>query len=108
MDVVSAVEAVSDLTRSTMLVVDRSSEGMSESLKGMDAVSEIASRVRVETSEMSDRFDTMRKDSEEVSKLGSENLGTIQALKSSLDGFARKLEGPETELRGIRVKSGAK
>jgi methyl-accepting chemotaxis protein len=107
-DVVSAVEAVSDLTRSTMLVVDRSSEGMSESLKGMDAVSEIASRVRVETSEMSDRFDTMRKDSEEVSKLGSENLGTIQALKSSLDGFARKLEGPETELRGIRVKSGAK
>ncbi len=89
-DVVSAVSAVADLTRSTEVAVDRCSEGMEETLKGMDAVSEIASRVRVETAEMSNRFDEMSKDSEQVRKLGGENLGTIQALKSSLEGFAKK------------------
>lgn len=89
-DVVSAVEAVADLTRSTETAVDRSCEGMRESLEGMDAVAEIASRVRVETSEMSTRFDDMRRDSDEVRKLGGENLGTIQALKASLEGFSRK------------------
>jgi methyl-accepting chemotaxis protein len=88
-DVVAAVEAVAELTRSTEIAVDRSCEGMAESLTGMDAVAEIASRVRAETSEMTASFDEMRGDSEEVSKLGSENLGTIQALKSSLDGFGR-------------------
>jgi hypothetical protein len=30
----------------------------------------------------------MRRDSADVSKLGAENLGTIQALRSSLDGQA--------------------
>jgi methyl-accepting chemotaxis protein len=88
-DVVAAVEAVAELTRSTEAVVDRSTEGMSESLGGMDAVAEIASRVRVETSEMSARFGEMRGESEEVIKLGSENLGTIQALRTSLEGFGR-------------------
>jgi methyl-accepting chemotaxis protein len=100
-EVVSAVEAVADLTRSTESAVDRSALGMSESLKGMDAVSEIASRVRVETSEMSNSFDEMRKDSEEVKTLGAENLGTIQGLKSSLDGFARDRGKP-----GARSKKG--
>jgi methyl-accepting chemotaxis protein len=89
-DVVSAVEAVADLTRSTDQVVGRSSEGMGESLEGMDAVAEIASRVRVETSEMSQSFVEMRRDSDEVKRLGGDNLGTIQALKSSLERFARK------------------
>lgn len=105
-DVVAAVEAVAELTRSTETVVDRSCEGMAESLKGMDAVAEIASRVRVETSEMSSRFDEMRGDSEEVSKLGSENLGTIQALKVSLEGFARgdSAEAPRASATGVAVK----
>jgi methyl-accepting chemotaxis protein len=104
-EVVSAVEAVADLTRSTEIAVDRSVEGMSESLKGMDAVSEIASRVRVETAEMSRSFDEMRMDSEEVMKLGAENLGTIQGLKSSLDGFARGERGKgRPASRGIAVK----
>jgi methyl-accepting chemotaxis protein len=107
-DVVSAVEAVSDLTRSTEVAVDRSCEGLSESLKGMEAVAVIASRVRGETSEMSNRFDEMHKDSEEVRKLGGENLGTIQALKSSLDGFANKGDEALPVGRGIRVKSTAK
>jgi len=89
-DVVSAVEAVADLTRSTEIAVDRSCEGMGDSLRGMDAVAEIASRVRVETSEMSMRFDEMHKDSDEVRKLGQDNLGTIQALKASLEAFSRK------------------
>jgi methyl-accepting chemotaxis protein len=93
-DVVAAVEAVAELTRSTESVVDRSSEGMTESLGGMDAVAEIASRVRVETSEMSARFGEMRGESEEVRKLGAENLGTIQALRTSLEGFGR---GARTE-----------
>jgi methyl-accepting chemotaxis protein len=110
-EVVSAVEAVADLTKSTEIAVDRSFEGMGESLKGMDAVAEIASRVRVETSEMSDSFDEMRKDSEDVRKLGEENLGTIQGLKSSLDGFARERgksgAGPSKGARGIAVKRGA-
>jgi methyl-accepting chemotaxis protein len=88
-DVISAVAAVADLTRSTETAVNRSGEGMAESLKGMDAVAEIAVRVRSETSEMSARFNEMRSDSDAVSKLGSENLGTIQALKSSLEGFGR-------------------
>ena len=104
-EVVSAVEAVADLTRSTEIAVDRSVEGMSESLKGMDAVSEIASRVRVETAEMSRSFDEMRMDSEEVMKLGAENLGTIQGLKSSLDAFARGERGKgRPASRGIAVK----
>jgi methyl-accepting chemotaxis protein len=88
-DVVSAVEAVADLTRSTRTAVDRSAEGMAESLRDMDAVAEIASRVRAETSEMSAGFDEMRGDSEEVNRLGSENLGTIQALRTSLEGLGR-------------------
>jgi methyl-accepting chemotaxis protein len=108
-DVVSAVEAVADLTRSTEVAVDRSYEGMSESLKGMDAVAEIASRVRVETSEMSRRFDEMRRDSDEVSKLGGENLGTIQGLKSSLEGFSSERGAPARPARvpssrGITIK----
>jgi methyl-accepting chemotaxis protein len=112
-EVVSAVEAVSDLTRSTEVAVDRASEGMDDSLKGMDVVAEIASRVRGETSEMSKRFDEIRKDSEEVRRLGGENLGTIQALKSSLNGFDRKqgarASSPRPSLsRGIRIKTGAK
>ena len=109
-DVVSAVEAVADLTRSTEVAVDRSCEGMSESLAGMDAVAEIASRVRTDSSEMSVRFDDMHRDSDDVRRLGDENLGTIQALKSSLDGFARKgVRGSAPdESRGIRIKSGAR
>jgi methyl-accepting chemotaxis protein len=107
-DVVSAVEAVADLTRRTEETVSRATVGMGESLAGMDAVAEIASRVRVETSEMSDRFDAMRKDSDDVRSLGSENLGTIQALKSSLDGFARKSSRNEKRTRGIRVKQAAR
>jgi methyl-accepting chemotaxis protein len=107
-DVVSAVEAVADLTRRTEETVSRATEGMGESLAGMDAVAEIASRVRVETSEMSERFDTMRKDSDDVRSLGSENLGTIQALKSSLDGFAKKGSGTDKKARGIRIKQPAK
>jgi methyl-accepting chemotaxis protein len=107
-EVVSAVEAVADLTRSTEIAVDRSAQGMSESLKGMDTVSEIASRVRVETSEMSNSFDEMRKDSEEVKTLGAENLGTIQGLKSSLEGFSRdRGKGgahPKKGVLGIAVK----
>jgi methyl-accepting chemotaxis protein len=102
-DVVSAVEAVADLTRSTEIAVDRSCQGMSESMKGMDAVAEIASRVRVETSEISQKFDEMHRDSDEVRKLGGENLSTIQALKSNLEGFSKK-----DAARGIRVKSGAR
>jgi methyl-accepting chemotaxis protein len=98
-DVVSAVEAVADLTRSTEEIVERASEGMTESLGGMDTVAEIASRVRVETSEMSERFDEMRKDSEEVKSLGGDNLGTIQALKSSLDSFSRNRGSGAPELR---------
>jgi methyl-accepting chemotaxis protein len=110
-DVVSAVEAVADLTRSTEIAVDRSCVGMGDSLRGMDAVAEIASRVRVETSEMSTRFDEMRKDSDDVRKLGQDNLGTIQALKASLEAFSRKNSGSPGELepvppaRGIRIKS---
>jgi methyl-accepting chemotaxis protein len=107
-EVVSAVEAVADLTRSTEIAVDRSVQGMSESLRGMDTVAEIASRVRVETSEMSNSFDEMRKDSEDVKKLGAENLGTIQGLKSSLDGFSRERgtagARPKRGSRGIAVK----
>jgi methyl-accepting chemotaxis protein len=108
-DVVSAVEAVADLTRSTETAVDRSCDGMDESRKGMGAVSEIASRVRAETAEMSTRFDDMRGDTDEVRRLGAENLGTIQALKSSLDGFSRKGSAPapiarEPSARGIQIK----
>jgi methyl-accepting chemotaxis protein len=107
-DVVTAVEAVADLTRKTEETVQRATEGMGESLAGMDAVAEIASRVRVETSEMSERFDLMAKDSDSVRALGGENLGTIQALKSSLDGFARKDAAKAPASRGIRVKRGAR
>jgi methyl-accepting chemotaxis protein len=106
-DVVSAVEAVADLTRSTDQVVDRSCEGMSESLEGMDAVAEIASRVRVETSEMSKSFVTMRKDSDEVKKLGGENLDTIQSLKSNLEHFSEQAVDaiPEAS-KDARVRQG--
>jgi methyl-accepting chemotaxis protein len=107
-DVVSAVEAVADLTRSTEVAVNRSSEGMSESLRGMDAVAQIASRVRVETGEMSTRFDEIRKDSDEVRKLGGENLGVLLAIKSRMDGFARGGEKKAPLSRGIRIKSDAK
>ena len=107
-EVVSAVDAVADLTRSTEKAAGRSAEGMIESLKGMDTVAEIASRVRVETSEMSNSFDEMRKDSEDVKTLGAENLGTIQGLKSSLEGFARDRGKPtaraNTGVLGIAVK----
>jgi methyl-accepting chemotaxis protein len=107
-DVVSAVEAVADLTRSTEVAVNRSSEGMGESLRGMDAVAKIASRVRDETAEMSTRFDEIRKDSDEVRKLGGENLGVLQAIKSRMDGFARGGEKTPPLSRGIRIKSDAK
>ncbi len=111
-DVVAAVETVAELTRSTESAVDRSCEGMDESFRGMDTVAEIASKVRVETSEISTRFDDMHKDSEQVRKLGGENLETIQALKSSLDGFALNDGNPDggtgSDHRGIRVKSGAR
>jgi methyl-accepting chemotaxis protein len=111
-DVVAAVEAVAELTRTTESAVDRSCEGMDESFRGMDAVAEIASKVRVETSEISTRFDGMHRDSEQVRKLGGENLETIQALRSSLDGFARKSGNPDdgtgSDHRGIRIKSGAR
>ena len=54
----------------------------------------------------------MHRDSEQVRKLGGENLETIQALRSSLDGFARKGQNPEggagSDHRGMRVKSGAR
>jgi len=93
-DVVAAVEVVAQLTRSTEAAVDRSGDGMDESLRGMDAVAEIASRVRVQSSEMSARFDDMREDAEEVRRLGGENLGTIQALRASLDGFASRGAAP--------------
>jgi methyl-accepting chemotaxis protein len=99
-DVVSAVEAVADLTRSTDQVVDRSCEGMSESLAGMDSVSEIASRVRVETSEMSKSFVAIREDSDEVKRLGGENLDTIQSLKSSLERFSDRASDAIPEASG--------
>jgi methyl-accepting chemotaxis protein len=103
-EVVQAVEAVAELTRSTELTVDRSCEGMRESLDNMDAVAEIASRVRVETAEMAERFDAMREDSEEVKRLGEDNLETIQGLKAGLEGSAR-LESDGSPSRGITVKS---
>jgi methyl-accepting chemotaxis protein len=106
-DVVEAVEAVADLTRTTEAAVIRSCEGMGESLAGMESVAEIASRVRTETSEMSNRFDAMRADSDKVSHLGSENLGILQAIHSSLEGFSRK-DAVATRSRGIRVKSPAR
>ena len=93
-DVVAAVETVADLTRTTEVAVDRSSEGMEESLQGMEAVAEIASRVRAETAEMSRRFEGIREDADEVRALGGDNLETIQGLKASLEGFSRKDAAP--------------
>lgn len=107
-DVVAAVEAVADLTRSTEVAVDRSTEGMAESQRGMLAVAAIAARVRGETSEMSARFDGMRADTDEVRRLGGDNLGTIQGLKSSLEGFSRTSSSRTTASRGIQIKSGAR
>ncbi len=88
-EVVSAVEAVSELARATRGAVDGSRERLDESLAGMEAVASIASRVRSDTAEMSARFDQMRRVSEDVRRLGDENLGTIQALRSSLEGFSQ-------------------
>jgi methyl-accepting chemotaxis protein len=111
-DVVSAVEAVAELTRVTEKAVERSSQGMAESLKGMDTVAEIASRVRTEAAEISERFNDMRSDSEEVRKLGAENLDTIQALKSNLEGFGQSYKEGERMHRssatGIVIKRGAR
>jgi len=107
-EVVSVVETIADLTTSTEAAVASSRQGLDESLRGMDSVAEIASRVRVETAEMSRGFDEMRQDSEAVRRLGGENLGTIQALKAGLDGFALKSEGSPARRaqpsRGISVK----
>jgi len=105
-DVVSAVETISALTRSAEESVSRSGQGLDESLKSMNSVAAIASRVRVETAEMSKGFDEMRRDSEAVRRLGGENLGTIQALRASLDGFARNggSSNPRPTSRGIRIK----
>jgi methyl-accepting chemotaxis protein len=113
-DVVSAVEAVADLTRSTEVAVERSCEGMEESLRGMEAVARIAARVRADTGEMSSGFDEMRRDSGEVSKLGAENLGSIQGLRSKLDHFSRDRQNAEGKSpgrgssRGIRIKRPAR
>ncbi|HOX32369.1 MAG TPA: methyl-accepting chemotaxis protein [Spirochaetales bacterium] len=98
-EVVASVEAVADLTRSTEAVVERSREGMGESLAGMDAVAEIASRVRTDTADMSARFDEMRRDSADVRRLGGENLGTIQALRGSLAAFAGPAGEPAAAAR---------
>jgi methyl-accepting chemotaxis protein len=105
-DVVSVVEAISELTQSAESAVTQSGQGVTESLQGMDAVAEIASRVRVEAAEMSKSFDEMRQDSDTVRKLGGENLGTIQALKKSLDGFSTKAGA--VAARGIKIKRPAR
>jgi len=88
-EIVIAVNTVSELTRSTETAVEGSQAGMSESLAGMDAVAEIASRVRTDTATMSESFDEMRHESDDVRRLGDQNLGTIQALRSSLAGFTK-------------------
>lgn len=54
----------------------------------MDEVAAIAARVRAETAEMSQGFGLIRGDSDEVRRLGGENLGTIRALRESLERFA--------------------
>jgi methyl-accepting chemotaxis protein len=101
-DVVASVETVADLTRRTEEAVSRSCEGMSESLAGMEAVAKVAESVRSETDEMSKRFDDMRHDSEDVRKLGGENLETIVALKAQLGSRG------EAGSRGIQVKVAAR
>jgi Methyl-accepting chemotaxis protein len=88
-EVTASVEAVADLTRSTEGAVERSCASMGETLTSMEVVAEVASHVRVEIGEMSTSFGVMRGDSEEVRRLGGENLGTIQALKKRLEGFGR-------------------
>lgn len=105
-DVLSAVETVAQLTRSTEDAVRRSGEGSGRLSEGMGTVAEIASRVRRETAEMSSHFDAIRSDADEVSRLGGANLGTIRDLKLSLDAFARPGGAPAE--KGIRVKTDAR
>lgn len=89
-DVVSAVETVSELTRATEKAVQLSSTGMAESMLGTRKVASIASRVRSETAVMTDRFEGMHKDAEGLKSLGDENLALVQELKASLVAFAQK------------------
>lgn len=105
-DVLSAVQAVADLTRSTEEAVAHSGEASGRLSEGIGAVAQIASRVRRETAEMSSHFDAIRGDAEEVQRLGGENLDTLRTLKAGLDGYART-GGSQAE-RGISVKSGAR
>lgn len=92
-DVTAAVEAVADLTRSNEEAVTRARASIAESSAGIETVTAIASRVRSSAAEMATSFDGMQRDAEEVRGLGEENLGTIQKLRTSLDGFGRHRAG---------------
>jgi methyl-accepting chemotaxis protein len=88
-DLMASLGSVAELTRSTDIAVQRSSEGIVESSRGMEAVASVASRVRGETAEMASRFDGMQRDAEDVKRLGGENLDTVQSLRESLESFSR-------------------
>jgi methyl-accepting chemotaxis protein len=87
-DVIGAVEKVAELTRGTESAVREARENIGKSSEGIEAVADIAAKVRTDAIDMAGSFDALRKDSGELEGLGRDNLGTIRELKEHLKGFA--------------------
>ena len=87
-DVIGAVEKVAELTRGTESAVREARENIGKSSEGIEAVADIAAKVRTDAIDMAGSFDALRKDSGELEVLGRDNLGTIRELKEHLKAFA--------------------
>ena len=87
-DVIGAVEKVAELTRGTESAVREARENIGKSSEGIEAVADIAAKVRTDAIDMAGSFDAIRRDSGELESLGRDNLGTIRELKEHLERFA--------------------
>lgn len=84
-DVLEAVETVSTLTASTEETVKDSRLSITRSSEGIQAVSRIAGKVKEDSQRMAEMISSVLKETDEVQRLGDENLKMMEGLKSKID-----------------------
>jgi methyl-accepting chemotaxis protein len=84
-DVLDAVEAVSSLTASTEDTVKDSRLSITHSSRGIQDVSQIAGRVKEDSTRMAQMISAVLKETDQVQRLGDENLKMMEGLKAKID-----------------------
>lgn len=88
-DVLRAVETVASLTVSTEATVQDSRQTIGLSTKGIQAVTVISGKVKLDVQDIVGDCDAVISDAREVQGLGDENLGVVEGLKRKLEEIGK-------------------